>query len=89
MSEHLVKDHPCSPDVTLLGVALFVLAQVDFGTRIERSAHLSCDKNAACFSGQTEVADLDIVLDPDEHVVRLDISVHGPWVILDVPLAFM
>lgn len=89
LHEHLIEDHACAPDIASLGVALIVLVQIDLRASIQWGTHLSCHKNTASFSCQAEIADLDILVQPYENVIRLQISMHLPWIVRMLPLAFM
>jgi hypothetical protein len=65
LSQHFVEDHACSPDITFFGVSFFIFAEVDLGTSIERGSHLSRNEDAGRFSSESEVTDLNVMIDAD------------------------
>lgn len=74
--EHFVEDKTASPNVALLCISFLLRSQVNLGACINWGTLLACYHYIFSLSCQSKVADLQILLNSDQNVIRLQISVH-------------
>ena len=89
LGQHLIEDHPCPPDIAFFSVAFLELSKIYLWSRIKRRPHLSSHEDTIGLPGKSEVTNLDVVVKPNQNVVRLEIPVHFAWIYVGLPLAFM